>query len=580
MMMAWRATIPYGPVIVKKANCRQLLAGILSGTIRCGRHSLRAESKGLRLNSCVGQAPRDAPGSESAQWSRGAAARREVAVKGARELVARMRYEPVIGMEVHAELLTASKMFCGCDAHIFGAAPNTHVCPVCLGMPGVLPVINRKAVEFTILVGLALNCRIAESSVFARKNYTYPDLPKGYQITQYEMPLCTDGWLQLELEDGPKRIGITRAHLEEDTAKLTHVGEHSLVDFNRSGIPLLEVVCEPEIRTPEEARQYLVKLQQILRYLGVSSADMEKGAMRCEANVSLRLHGTRELGTKVEVKNLNSFRSVRLALEYEIERQAQVLDAGERVEQVTVGWDETGSRTVVQRSKEHANDYRYFPDPDLPPLEISREWVEAIRLRLPELPDARRERFVADYGLDGQHAEVLVQEREVADYFEQVAAAYGGAASKVSSWITGELFRLMRSSGAEIGGTGIAAARLADLLNIVDSGTINVNMGKRVLEKMFSSGESAEAIVESEGLAQVSDEAALIEAVDRVLAAHPDEVAEYRGGREQILGWLMGQVMRETEGRGNPQLMRQSLLQQLQCCSRCSRRHELDGPRE
>ena len=470
----------------------------------------------------------------------------------------------MIGMEVHAELLTASKMFCGCDARIFGAAPNSHVCPVCLGMPGVLPVINQKAVESTILVGLALKCNIAELSVFARKNYTYPDLPKGYQISQYEMPLCTDGWLQLELEDGPKRIGITRAHLEEDTAKLTHVGEHSLVDFNRSGIPLLEVVCEPEIRTPEEARQYLVKLQQILRYLGVSSADMEKGAMRCEANVSLRPLGSVGFGTKVEVKNLNSFRSVKLALEYEIERQAQVLDAGETVEQVTVGWDETGNRTVVQRSKEHANDYRYFPDPDLPPLEISREWVEAIRLRLPELPDARRERFVADYGLEEQHAVVLVQEREVADYFEQVAAAYGGGARNVSSWITGELFRLMRSEGVEIGNMGIPAARLADLLNIIDGGTINVNMGKHVLEKMFSSGEPAEAIVESEGLAQVSDGAALIEAVDRILGAYPDEVAEYRAGRDQILGWLMGQVMRETKGRGNPQLARRLLLEQLQ----------------
>jgi len=479
-------------------------------------------------------------------------------------LAATIRYEPVIGMEVHAELLTASKMFCGCDARIFGALPNSHVCPVCLGMPGVLPVINRKAVESTILVGLALNCSIAELSVFARKNYTYPDLPKGYQISQYEMPLCYNGFLQLELEDGPQRIGITRAHLEEDTAKLTHVGEHSLVDFNRSGIPLLEVVCEPEIRSPEEARQYLIKLQQILRYLGVSSGDMEKGAMRCEANVSLRPVGTTEFGTKVEVKNLNSFRSVKLALEHEIERQAEVLDAGERVEQVTVGWDEGALRTVVQRSKEHANDYRYFPDPDLPPLQISREWVEAIRLRLPELPDARRERFVTEFGLDDQHAAVLVQEQEVADYFEEAVAAYAGSPTTVSSWITGQLFRLLRSRGQEIGDSSVTPARLVDLLNIIDSGTINASMGKHVLDKMFSSDEPAEAIVESEGLAQVSDEAALIEAVDIILAAHTDEVAEYQAGREQILGWLMGQVMRETKGRGNPQLVRRLLLQQLQ----------------
>jgi aspartyl-tRNA(Asn)/glutamyl-tRNA(Gln) amidotransferase subunit B len=474
-----------------------------------------------------------------------------------------VEYEPVIGMEVHAELLTASKMFCGCDAHIFGAAPNSHACPVCLGMPGALPVINRKAVEYTIMAGLALDCQIAEFSVFARKNYTYPDLPKGYQISQYELPLCHDGWLEVEVDGRTKRIGVTRAHLEEDTAKLTHVGEHSLVDFNRSGLPLLEIVSEPDIRSPEEARHYLIKLQQILRYLGVSTADMEKGAMRCEANVSLRPVGWTQFGTKVEVKNLNSFRAVKLSLEYEIERQTAVLRAGGTVEQVTMGWDEAGNRTVVQRSKEHADDYRYFPEPDLPPLEISRQWVEEIRSRLPELSDARRERFIADYGLTTEQASVLVQEREVADYFEKVVAAYGGASRTVAAWISGELFRRMRSQGVDITAVLVSPEALADLLILIDRGTIHTSIAKQVLAKMFASGRSAAEIVETEGLAQVSDARALKAAVEKVLAAHPDEVAKYRSGKTQIIGWLMGQVMRETRGKANPQLVRELLQQRL-----------------
>ncbi len=474
------------------------------------------------------------------------------------------RYEPVIGMEVHAELLTASKMFCGCDAHIFGAEPNSHACPVCLGLPGVLPVINRKAVEYTIMAGLALRCQIAEFSVFARKNYTYPDLPKGYQISQYELPLCTAGWLDVEAEGQTRRIGITRAHLEEDTAKLFHRGEHSLVDFNRAGVPLLEVVSEPDIRSPEEARQYLIKLQQILRYLGVSSADMEKGAMRCEANVSLRPVGSAPFGSKVEVKNLNSFRAVKLALEYEMERQAQVLDAGGTVEQVTMGWDEAGNRTVVQRSKEYADDYRYFPEPDLPPLEISREWVAEIRSRLPELPDARRTRFTADYDLDTQQADVLVQGRAVADYFEDVVAAYGGAARTVAPWISGELFRLLRAQNLDITDVPLPAAALADLLILMDEGKINPSIGKQVLAQMFASGRSAAEIVAAEGLAQVSDAETLAAAVQKVLAAHPDEVARFRDGKAQIIGWLMGQVMRETRGKANPQLVRELLQEKLQ----------------
>jgi aspartyl-tRNA(Asn)/glutamyl-tRNA(Gln) amidotransferase subunit B len=474
-----------------------------------------------------------------------------------------MEYEPVIGMEVHAELLTASKMFCSCSAHIFGAQPNSLVCPVCMGMPGSLPVINRRAVEATIMTGLALNSQVSRYSVFARKNYTYPDLPKGYQISQYEMPLCVGGWLAVESEGALGRIGITRAHLEEDTAKLTHRGEHSLVDFNRSGLPLLEVVSEPDIRSPEQARQYLVKLRQILRYLGVSSGDMEKGAMRCEANVSVRPEGSQQYGTKVEVKNLNSFRAVKQALEHEIYRQTQILDSGGIVEQVTVGWDETGGRTVVQRSKEEANDYRYFPEPDLPPLEISRDWVEQIRARLPELPDVMRDRLMAQHGLDSEQAAVLVQEREVAEYYEEVAAVYDGAPREVALWVTGELFRLMRSEDVEIGELRISPLDLADLLRLVDRGTINASTAKRVLAQMHSSQRSAAEIVETEGLAQVSDATTLLRAVDQVLVAHPDEVAKARGGKTQVVGWLMGQVMRETRGKANPQLVRQLLEQRL-----------------
>jgi aspartyl-tRNA(Asn)/glutamyl-tRNA(Gln) amidotransferase subunit B len=319
-----------------------------------------------------------------------------------------MPYEAIIGMEVHAQVITASKMFCGCSADYASAPPNTHVCPVCLGMPGVLPVINRRAVEATILTGLALNCRIPEFSKFDRKNYPYPDLPKGYQISQYDYPLCVEGWLEIETEGGPKRIRIRRVHLEEDTAKLIHQGDYSLIDYNRAGVPLMEIVTESDLRSAEEAWQYLLKLHTILRYLGVSTGNMEEGAMRCEVNISLRPVGATELGTKVEIKNLNSFRSVRQSIAYEIARQSAILDQGGRVQQVTVGWDEDHQRTVFQRSKEFAEDYRYFPEPDLPPLEFSREWVEGMRARLPELPDAKRRRFIAEYGIKGDDAALLV----------------------------------------------------------------------------------------------------------------------------------------------------------------------------
>ena len=504
-------------------------------------------------------------------------------------------YETIIGLEVHAQVLTASKMFCGCRADYAAAAPNTHVCPVCMALPGVLPVINRAAVEKTILAGLALNCTINPQAVFARKNYHYDDLPKGYQISQYELPFCRDGWIEVAVEGQAKRIGITRAHLEEDTGKLTHLAAgagarlsegregYSLVDLNRAGVPLLEIVTEPDIRSPEEARAYLVKLQQILRYLGVSTADMEKGAMRCEANISVRPMGQVKFGTKVEVKNLNSFRSVKSALEYEAARQIAALERGERIAQVTMGWDEAAGRTVVQRTKESSDDYRYFPEPDLPPLAIDPAWVAEIRARLPELPDVKAARYVNELGLERADAALLAADRNVAEYFEAALAApnvptagktieppegstpdtlpqsHDLSAKTVANWITGELFRLMNAAGVEIAAVKVTPDALAELLGLVAAGQINLNSAKKVFGIMFETGRRAGEIVQELGLAQVSDEDALAAAVAEALAKFPAEVARCRAGEEKVFGWLMGQVMRETKGKGNPSLVRQRL---------------------
>jgi aspartyl-tRNA(Asn)/glutamyl-tRNA(Gln) amidotransferase subunit B len=465
-----------------------------------------------------------------------------------------LTYEVVIGLEVHAQLLTRSKMFCGCSAEYAAAPPNTHVCPVCLGMPGVLPVVNKRAVEFVIMTGLALKCSIASFSRFARKNYSYPDLMKGYQISQYELPLCADGWLDVEGEAGPRRVGIERVHLEEDVAKLFHTGDYSLIDVNRAGVPLMEIVSRPDMRSSEEARGYLTRLQQILRYLGVSTGNMEEGAMRCEANISLRPAGSSAWGTKVEIKNLNSFRSVKLALEYEIERQARVLDAGEPVRQVTMGWDEGRGVTVVQRSKEEAHDYRYFPEPDIPPLVISTEWIQRIRAELVELPEARQERFVRDYGLAARDAAVLVAERDVADWYEAAVKAYGDPI-KVSHWVSGELFRLLKAGETEIGSVKITPDGLAELLRLVDAATINLNTAKLVFDEMYASGKPARQIVEERGLAQISDDAAVRGIVQQVLAANPELVGQYRAGKTQLLGFLVGQVMKASRGKANPKLV-------------------------
>jgi aspartyl-tRNA(Asn)/glutamyl-tRNA(Gln) amidotransferase subunit B len=480
-----------------------------------------------------------------------------------------MDYEIVVGLEVHAQLLTQSKMFCGCSADYAGAPPNTQVCPVCLGMPGVLPVINAKAVEYTIMTALAFNCQIPPFSKFDRKNYHYPDLVKGYQISQYDLPLSHGGWLEVEVDGQSKRLGITRVHLEEDTGKLLHVGggagdeAYSLIDFNRSGVPLMEIVSEPDMHSLDEVRQYVNKIRTVLRYLGVSSGDMEKGAMRFEANVSLRPLGETKLGNRVEIKNLNSFRAVLRSLEFEIARQRQVLASGGHIDQETMGWDEARNVTVTQRSKEEAQDYRYFPEPDLPPLVFAPAWVEAMRAKLPELPDARRDRFLADYGLSRYDANLLVADKAVADYFEQAVKAGRADPKAVANWIGGELFRLMKETGQEIGQVQVTPPALAEMLGLIAAGTISGKVAKDVFAEMFATGKRAPAIVAEKGLTQISDAAALAQVVAQVIAANPQAVADFQAGKETALRFLVGQVMKATKGQANPALANELLLQQL-----------------
>ncbi len=485
------------------------------------------------------------------------------------------RYELVVGMEVHAQLLTQSKMFCGCATDYAGAPPNTRVCPVCLGMPGTLPVINRAAVEAVIKTGLALDCDIARSAVFARKNYTYPDLPKGYQISQFELPLCVNGYVDVELPDGAgSRIRIRRVHLEEDTGRSVHEGGYSYVDLNRAGVPLMEIVTEADIHSAEQAYAFLTGLRTVLRYLGVSSGDMEKGAMRCEPNISVRTPqqaARGEYGAKVEVKNLNSFRAVRSAIEYEMQRQIQLLERGGVVQQVNMGWDEARQRTVLQRSKESSDDYRYFPEPDLPPLSVSRAWVDEIAAELPELPAAKRARYVAAWGLRPAEAETLSSESLVARFFEGAVAAYGEAAGKpqrMANWITGELFRLLYADGEgqdlrQIADVQILPGQLAALLTLIDELVINPNTGKKVLDAMYATGDDPQAIVARQGLAMVSDTRAIDEAIAAILAAHPDELARYRGGEGKLFGFFMGQMMRATQGKADPNAARQRLQELL-----------------
>jgi aspartyl-tRNA(Asn)/glutamyl-tRNA(Gln) amidotransferase subunit B len=477
-----------------------------------------------------------------------------------------MDYEAVIGMEVHVELCTASKMFCGCSAAFFGQEPNTHVCPVCMGYPGALPVINEQAIEYAVRVGLALNCEILSFSKFDRKNYTYPDLPKGYQISQYDLPLCAHGWIDVKAEGQLGRIGIRRAHMEEDTAKEFHDGGFSLIDFNRSGVPLLEIVTEPDIRTGEQARQFLLELRTILRYLGVSTADMEKGAMRCEPNVSVRPTSSDQLGVKTEIKNLNSFRSVKMAIEYETARQIQVLESGGTIEQVTMGWNERDHRTVVQRSKEFAQDYRYFPEPDLPPLRLGSDYVEGIRERLPELPRAKRARFVRDYGLRPKDAEVLAEDVSIAAYYEACVDAAAGqnvTPGTVCNWIVVELFRLLNESGSEIADSQVTPELLAELLAQVEANEINASTGKDVLAEMFDTGRRAAEIIAEKNLGQINDVSAIKALVDDAIDRNPSPLEQYMNGKKTVLGFFIGQVMGASQGKADPQLVRKLLQARL-----------------
>ncbi|HEY8180124.1 MAG TPA: Asp-tRNA(Asn)/Glu-tRNA(Gln) amidotransferase subunit GatB [Candidatus Limnocylindria bacterium] len=482
------------------------------------------------------------------------------------------RYETIIGIEVHAQLRTESKMFCGCPTSAPPGEPdepNTRVCPVCLGMPGTLPVINRRAVELVIRTGIALDCHVETEAVrFERKNYFYPDLPKGYQISQYALPLCSNGRLSVPVpaEGADVSIGITRAHLEEDTARLQHGGRgYSLVDFNRAGVPLMEIVTEPDVRSPAQARAYGETLRDILRHIGASDGDMDTGSMRIEGNISLRPMGSSGFGTKVEVKNLNSFRSLEHAMEFEAERHAEALERGEALVQETRGWDENGGRTISQRSKEEANDYRYFPEPDLPPLRPSRDWIAEIRDAMPELPAARRERYEQVLGLSAYDAGVLTADVALADYFDRVVAAGIGPKS-AANWVTGEFSRLLNQHAADgLRATEVALRPegLAELIGEVDGGRVSGTNAKTVLATVFASGESPRAVIEREGLGQVHDAGLIEREVAAVLAEFPEQVAEYRGGKQQIYGFLVGQVMKRTAGRADAKLVNGELRRQL-----------------
>jgi len=476
------------------------------------------------------------------------------------------RFEAVIGLEIHAQLQTQSKIFCGCST-TFGARPNTHVCAVCLGMPGALPVLNQAACEYGVRAALALGCQITGTSIFARKNYFYPDLPKGYQISQYERPLAIDGAVEFETPSGSRRVGITRVHLEEDAGKLVHEGfpdsnRRTYVDYNRSGVPLIEIVTEPDLRTASDAAEFFSHLRAILVWLGVNDGNMEEGSLRCDANVSVRPVGAAALGTKAEVKNLNSFRFVQKAIDFEIERQIEVLESGGRVVQETRLWDAAEGVTLSMRSKEEAHDYRYFPEPDLPPLEVPEAQIGAIREAMPELPAARRRRFVTSLGLPEYDAAQLTESRRAADYFEDAVRA--GAPPKIAgNWIMGELARALNAAGLGIGESPVSAERLAELIQLIEKGTISGAMAKGVFEKMFTGGRNAGDIVHDEGLAQIDDEDIIVKQIADVLARNGDAVAMYRGGKTSTFSFLVGQVMKATGGKANPKRVNELLRKAL-----------------
>ena len=510
-----------------------------------------------------------------------------------------MTYETIIGLEVHAQLLTKSKMFCRCSADYADAPPNTHVCPVCLGMPGVLPAINKKAIEYAIMTALALNCTIPQYTKFDRKNYPYPDLMKGYQISQYDAPIGVGGWMKLEVDDTERHIGITRVHMEEDVAKLAHRnspwGEaYSLVDVNRSGVPLMEIVSEPDMRSPEEARQYLIKLRSILQYLGVSTGNMEEGSFRCDANISIRPMGSSESLAKVEVKNMNSFRAVYRALEYEAERQRKVAEEGGELTQETRGWVEDKGVTQSQRSKEYAHDYRYFPEPDLPPLTLSPAWVKEIESQLPELPEAKLERLSAEYKLSSYDANNITSSKGTADFFENsmkqdkgtytvTRATASGMADSVENstkqdkgtyiitrakaainWISGDFARLLNSAGIEIEQSKVTPAGFAEFLDLIEQGTLSGPSAKAVFEEMFHTGKPAGEIVTEQGLTQISDDSAIEEVVRQIVDTNPQAVADFKAGKEQAAKFLVGQAMKATKGRANPKLVNEILRRKLE----------------
>ena len=481
-------------------------------------------------------------------------------------------FETVIGLEVHAQALTQSKMFCGCSIPTLDSPPNTHVCPVCMGMPGVLPVINREAVELTIMTGLALNCEIPAEAKFDRKNYHYPDLMKGYQISEYDMPLCVNGWVEIEVEGQKKRIGVTRVHLEEDTAKSSHVtseaGEtYSLVDVNRAGLALMEIVSEPDARSADEARAYLQKLRQVLRYIGASRANMEEGNMRCEPNVSIMPPGSSEFGQKVELKNINSFKHAYDAIKFEEVRQAEVIESGGRVVQETRGWREDTNQSVSQRTKEYADDYRYFPEPDLPTMVLTPEFVERIRARMPELPDAKHARFIEQYGLSDYDTRILVENRARAGFFERAVSLGKGdeaaRAKTVANWMNGDFARLLNASHTEIEDARVTPKSLTGLIALIEDGTISGKTAKEVFEQMFESGRTGADIVEAAGLTQISDTSEIDSAIEKIIAGHPKPVADYRGGKEEAIKFLVGQVMRETKGRAKPEVVSALLKKKL-----------------
>jgi len=474
-----------------------------------------------------------------------------------------MKYESVIGLEVHAQLLTKSKIFCGCST-VFGAPPNTHTCPVCLGMPGVLPVLNRRVVDFALKMALATDCRIAPTSRFARKNYFYPDLPKGYQISQYELPIAEHGRVSIEVDEAKKDIGITRIHMEEDAGKLLHDPYRSVsrVDYNRTGVPLIEIVSEPDIRSAREAGAYLRQLRAILRYLEICDGNMEEGSFRCDANVSIRLSGADPFGTRTEVKNMNSFRHVEKALEYEIERQESLLEDGKTVVQETRLWDPDKQITVSMRGKEEAHDYRYFPDPDLVPLVIDEEWIADSRRRLPELPEPRRARFVADYGLPVTEAAFITDSRVLADYFEACVEVFPNPKT-VCNWVMGTLLGMLNETGKTITDCPVPADRLGALLKLIDSGTISGKIAKTVFDEMVTTGDTPEAIVEKQGLVQITDTDAIRDTVKQVLDENPKEVAAYKEGKKKLLGFFVGQVMKATQGKANPKVVNEMLREIL-----------------